>query len=134
MEIWWPGNCDTLGDPTCRHLHPCRAINQQKHNHGSASTLSMVMQHTESVSEAERTAALYALLQQTTQVQIRFFIKVLTQMGKNHAVLWVWVRVPYCLGPEQAVEVPPNQDTTQGWSWQPECEEGAFYNVAGQTV
>jgi hypothetical protein len=36
------------------------------------------------LSEAERTAALYALLQQTTQVQIRFFIQVLQQMGKNH--------------------------------------------------
>jgi len=36
------------------------------------------------LSEAERTAALYALLQQTTQVQIRFFIQVLQQMSKNH--------------------------------------------------
>jgi len=36
------------------------------------------------LSEAERTAALYALLQQTTQVQIRFFIGVLQQMAKNH--------------------------------------------------
>ncbi|KAL9046528.1 MAG: hypothetical protein Q9214_000653 [Letrouitia sp. 1 TL-2023] len=35
------------------------------------------------LSEAERTAALYALLQQTTQVQIRFFIQVLQQMAKN---------------------------------------------------
>lgn len=36
------------------------------------------------LSEAERTAALYALLQQTTQVQIRFFITVLQQMAKSH--------------------------------------------------
>lgn len=36
------------------------------------------------LSEAERTAALYALLQQTTQMQVRFFIQVLQQMGKNH--------------------------------------------------
>jgi len=36
------------------------------------------------LSEPERTAALYALLQQTTQVQIRFFIQVLQQMAKNH--------------------------------------------------
>ena len=36
------------------------------------------------LSEAERTAALYALLQQTTQVQIRFFIQVLQQMSKSH--------------------------------------------------
>lgn len=36
------------------------------------------------LSEAERTAALYALLQQTTQIQIRFFIGVLQQMAKNH--------------------------------------------------
>jgi hypothetical protein len=34
--------------------------------------------------EAERTAALYALLQQTTQVQIRFFIQVLQEMAKSH--------------------------------------------------
>lgn len=33
--------------------------------------------------EAERTAALYALLQQTTQVQIRFFIQVLQQMSNS---------------------------------------------------
>ncbi|KAI7680354.1 hypothetical protein KC353_g22088, partial [Hortaea werneckii] len=36
------------------------------------------------LSEPERTAALYALLQQTTQVQIRFFIQVLQQMAKSH--------------------------------------------------
>lgn len=36
------------------------------------------------LSEAERTAALYALLQQTTQVQNHFFILVLQQMGKSH--------------------------------------------------
>lgn len=36
------------------------------------------------LSEAERTAALYALLQQATQVQIRFFLTVLQQMHKQH--------------------------------------------------
>ncbi|KAG6902540.1 hypothetical protein C0995_015358 [Termitomyces sp. Mi166 len=35
------------------------------------------------LSEAERTAALYSLLQHSTQVQIRFFITVLTQMSKS---------------------------------------------------
>src|SRR5882757_9698543 len=34
------------------------------------------------LSEAERTAALYSLLQNSTQVQIRFFITVLQQMAR----------------------------------------------------
>ena len=34
------------------------------------------------LSEAERTAALYSLLQSSTQVQIRFFITVLQQMAR----------------------------------------------------
>ena len=46
--------------------------------------LSAIEQWFRVLSEAERTAALYALLQQTTQVQIRFFIQVLQKMGKNH--------------------------------------------------
>ncbi|KAK4252377.1 hypothetical protein C7999DRAFT_27105 [Corynascus novoguineensis] len=46
--------------------------------------LSAIEQWFRVLSEAERTAALYALLQQTTQVQIRFFIQVLQQMAKNH--------------------------------------------------
>lgn len=46
--------------------------------------LSAIEQWFRVLSEAERTAALYALLQQTTQVQIRFFIQVLQQMGKSH--------------------------------------------------
>src|SRR5436309_1923780 len=46
--------------------------------------LSAIEQWFRVLSEAERTAALYALLQQTTQVQIRFFIHVLQQMGKSH--------------------------------------------------
>lgn len=45
--------------------------------------LSAIEQWFRVLSEAERTAALYALLQQTTQVQIRFFIQVLQQMSKN---------------------------------------------------
>ncbi|KTW31074.1 uncharacterized protein T551_01626 [Pneumocystis jirovecii RU7] len=35
------------------------------------------------LSEAERTAALYSLLHQATQVQIRFFITILQQMARN---------------------------------------------------
>lgn len=46
--------------------------------------LSAIEQWFKVLSEAERTAALYALLQQTTQVQIRFFIQVLQQMAKSH--------------------------------------------------
>ncbi|KAI9886170.1 MAG: Ureidoglycolate lyase [Watsoniomyces obsoletus] len=46
--------------------------------------LSAIEQWFKVLSEAERTAALYALLQQTTQVQIRFFIQVLKQMSKSH--------------------------------------------------
>lgn len=38
------------------------------------------------LSEAERTAALYALLQQTTRVQIRFFIQLLRQKDRSHPV------------------------------------------------
>ena len=46
--------------------------------------LSAIEQWFRVLSEAERTAALYALLQQTTRVQIRFFIQVLQQMSKGH--------------------------------------------------
>lgn len=46
--------------------------------------LSAIEQWFRVLSEPERTAALYALLQQTTQVQIRFFIQVLQQMAKKH--------------------------------------------------
>lgn len=46
--------------------------------------LSAIEQWFRVLTEAERTAALYALLQQTTQVQVRFFIQVLQQMGKSH--------------------------------------------------
>ena len=45
--------------------------------------LSAIEQWFRVLCEAERTAALYALLQQTTQVQIRFFIQVLQQMSKD---------------------------------------------------
>lgn len=45
--------------------------------------LSAIEQWFRVLSEPERTAALYALLQQTTQVQIRFFIQVLQQMAKS---------------------------------------------------
>ncbi|KAK4982398.1 Flap-structured DNA-binding and RNA-binding protein [Elasticomyces elasticus] len=46
--------------------------------------LSAIEQWFRVLSEPERTAALYALLQQTTQVQVRFFIQVLQQMAKSH--------------------------------------------------
>ena len=46
--------------------------------------LSAIEQWFRVLSEAERTSALYALIQQTTQVQIRFFIQVLQEMAKNH--------------------------------------------------
>lgn len=46
--------------------------------------LSAIEQWFRVLSEAERTAALYALLQQTTQVQVRFFIQVLKQMARSH--------------------------------------------------
>lgn len=46
--------------------------------------LSAIEQWFRVLNEAERTAALYALLKQTTQIQIRFFIQILQQMGKNH--------------------------------------------------
>lgn len=48
--------------------------------------LSAIEQWFKVLTEAERTAALYALLQQTTQVQIRFFIQVLKEMAKSHPV------------------------------------------------
>lgn len=38
------------------------------------------------LSEAERTAATYALIQQTTQMQQRFFAQVLNQMSKSHPI------------------------------------------------
>jgi len=38
------------------------------------------------LSEAERTAALFALLKQATQVQVRFFIQVLQQVASSHPV------------------------------------------------
>jgi hypothetical protein len=45
--------------------------------------LSAIEQWFRVLSEAERTAALYSLLQQSTQVQIRFFITVLQQMARS---------------------------------------------------
>jgi len=38
------------------------------------------------LSEAERTAALYSLLQHSSQVQVRFFMTVLQQMAKKDPV------------------------------------------------
>ncbi|WFD35359.1 Flap-structured DNA-binding and RNA-binding protein [Malassezia cuniculi] len=48
--------------------------------------LSAIEQWFRVLSEAERTAALYSLLQESTQVQVRFFITVLQQMTRNDPV------------------------------------------------
>ncbi|KDN45303.1 hypothetical protein K437DRAFT_278482 [Tilletiaria anomala UBC 951] len=48
--------------------------------------LSAIEQWFRVLSEAERTAALYSLLQESTQVQIRFFITVLQQMARTDPV------------------------------------------------
>ncbi|KAI5301440.1 Flap-structured DNA-binding and RNA-binding protein [Ascosphaera pollenicola] len=53
---------------------------------GFKGELSSIEQWFRILSEAEKTAALYSLLQQTTQVQIRFFIQVLQQMSRNNPV------------------------------------------------
>lgn len=44
--------------------------------------LSAIEQWFRVLSEAERTAALYSLLQSSTQVQMRFFVTVLQQMAR----------------------------------------------------
>ena len=46
--------------------------------------LSAIEQWFKVLSEAERTAALYALIQQSTQIQTRFFIQILQHMSKSH--------------------------------------------------
>ncbi|KAJ9653979.1 Flap-structured DNA-binding and RNA-binding protein [Neophaeococcomyces mojaviensis] len=48
--------------------------------------LSAIEQWFRVLSEAERTAATYALIQQTTQMQQRFFAQVLNQMSKSHPI------------------------------------------------
>ncbi|OAL39104.1 hypothetical protein AYO20_01422 [Fonsecaea nubica] len=48
--------------------------------------LSAIEQWFQVLSEAERTAATYALIQQTTQMQQRFFAQVLNQMSKSHPI------------------------------------------------
>lgn len=48
--------------------------------------LSAIEQWFHVLSEAERTAATYALIQQTTQMQQRFFAQVLSQMSKSHPI------------------------------------------------
>lgn len=48
--------------------------------------LSAIEQWFRVLSEAERTAALYSLLQESTQVQVRFFITVLQQMARSDPV------------------------------------------------
>lgn len=53
-------------------------------DHEFKDELTAIEQWFKVLSEAERTAALYALLQQSTQVQIRFFAGVLQQMSKSH--------------------------------------------------
>ena len=46
------------------------------------------------LTEAERTAALYSLLQQATQVQIRFFLTVLQQMASKHLLITCYPLLP----------------------------------------
>ncbi|KAK5086719.1 Flap-structured DNA-binding and RNA-binding protein [Lithohypha guttulata] len=48
--------------------------------------LSAIEQWFHVLSESERTAATYALIQQTTQMQQRFFAQVLNQMAKSHPI------------------------------------------------
>ena len=48
--------------------------------------LSAIEQWFRVLSEAERTAATYALIQQTTQMQQRFFAQVLNQMSRSHPI------------------------------------------------
>jgi hypothetical protein len=45
--------------------------------------LSAIEQWFSVLSEAERTTALYSLLQSSTQVQMRFFVTVLQQMSRS---------------------------------------------------
>ncbi|KAF5103553.1 hypothetical protein D0Z03_000163 [Geotrichum reessii] len=51
--------------------------------------LNAVQQWFEVLSEGERTAALYALLQDSSQVQVRFFITVLKRMAQNDTIAGV---------------------------------------------
>ena len=51
--------------------------------------LSAIEQWFRVLSEAERTAATYALIQQTTQMQQRFFAQVLNQMSRSHPITGV---------------------------------------------
>ena len=59
------------------------AIEQCKSPSESFTLASIVISGVKVLSEAERTAALYSLLQHSTQVQIRFFITVLQQMARS---------------------------------------------------
>lgn len=52
-------------------------------NQGFKEELGSIEQWFSVLNDAERTAALYALLQQTTQVQVRFFAAVLQQMSRQ---------------------------------------------------
>ena len=71
--------------------------------------LSAIDQWFKVLSEAERTAALYALLQQTTQVQIRFFIQVLKHMAKSHPMSGVLS--PATFGEKGELACRPGHDT-----------------------
>lgn len=78
--------------------------------------LSAIEQWFRVLSEAERTAALYALLQQTTQVQIRFFIQILQQMGKNHPMSGVLSPNNFDKGEQPALLSPQVTALTAGMS------------------
>lgn len=77
--------------------------------------LSAIEQWFKVLSEAERTAALYALLQQTTQVQIRFFIQVLQQMAKSHPMSGVLSPASFDKG--KTCTVPPIRDMSLTFIW-----------------
>lgn len=94
--------------------------------------LSAIEQWFRVLSEAERTSALYALLQQTTQVQTRFFIATLTQMAKNHPVSGVLSPSGYgdkdpitnrLSGAMNRLSVDPNRNST--YSTRPPPSPGA---------
>ena len=84
--------------------------------------LSAIEQWFRVLSEAERTAALYALLQQTTQVQIRFFIQVLQQMSQSHPMSGLLS--PANFGEKGWCAPPPPQKTYDIF-----CREGLFHDI-----
>src|SRR5215471_15925579 len=73
--------CSILGREFQRRIERHRAMYAKKCLVASIALLILCIGF-KVLSEAERTAALYSLLQHSTQVQIRFFITVLQQMAR----------------------------------------------------